>query len=198
MVLSLQGCMAVGKTTALSCLRETAPYVNVSFEESSDVIRAIQDRGLDKSEYEDYLEIQRLWIANEVERFGQVRECPCTVMDFGAEEIEFHTINYPKSIGKDWDMKHALNDELASLRRCMPARILFMDASDETLRQRKEHDPNRSRNSFEYYLSCLMPLKRSWFSRMDNVDYLLVDNLSKDEVALRVKQWVDDCIASNC
>ena len=67
MVLSLQGCMAVGKTTALNCLRETASYVNVCFEENSDVIRSIQDRGLDKSEYEDYLEIQRLWIANEVE-----------------------------------------------------------------------------------------------------------------------------------
>lgn len=67
MVLSLQGCMAVGKTTALNCLRETAPYVNVCFEENSDVIWSIQDRGLDKSEYEDYLEIQRLWIANEVE-----------------------------------------------------------------------------------------------------------------------------------
>ena len=47
-------------------------------------------------------------------------------------------------------------------------------------------------------MNCLMPLKRAWFSRMDNVDNLLVDNLSKDEVALRVKQWVDDCIASNC
>lgn len=196
MVLSLQGCMAVSKTMALNCLRETTPYVNVSFEENSDVIRSIQDRGLDKNEYEDCLEIQRLWIANEIERFGQMRDCPCTVMDFGAEEIEFHTISFPKSIGKDWDMENTLRGGLASLRRCMPARILFMDASDETLRQRKESDPNRARNSFEYYLNCLMPLKRAWFSRMDNVDYLLVDNLSKHEVALRVKQWVDSCISS--
>lgn len=95
-------------------------------------------------------------------------------------------------------MEHALNDELASLRRCMPARILFMDASDETLRRRKESDPSRSRKSFEYYLNCLMPLRRAWFSKMDNVDYLFVDNMSKQEVPLRVKQWVDDCIASNC
>ena len=43
-----------------------------------------------------------------------------------------------------------------------------------------------------------MPLKRAWFSKMDNVDYLFVDNMSKQEVSLRVKQWVDDCIASNC
>lgn len=147
--------MVVGKTTALNHLWETAPYVNVSYEENSEVVRSIMDRKLDKSRYEDYLVTQSLWIVNEVKRYGKVRDCPCTVMDFGAEEIEFHTINYPKSIGKDWDVEHALNDELAGLRRCMPARILFMDASDETLRRRKESDPNRARNTFEYYLNCL-------------------------------------------
>lgn len=80
----------------------------------------------------------------------------------------------------------------------MPARILFLDASGATLRQRKQGDSPRARNCFEYYLKHLMPLKRAWFSRMDNVDYLFVDNMSKQEVALRVKQWVDDCIVSNC
>jgi ribonucleotide reductase beta subunit family protein with ferritin-like domain len=29
-------------------------------------------------------------------------------MDFGAEEIEFYTINYPKIIGVDWDIEKAL------------------------------------------------------------------------------------------
>lgn len=28
----------------------------------------------------------------------------CTMMDFGAEEIEFYTLNYPKTIGADWDV----------------------------------------------------------------------------------------------
>lgn len=43
MVLSLQGCMAVGKTTALNYLRENAPYVNVSNEENSEVVHAFLD-----------------------------------------------------------------------------------------------------------------------------------------------------------
>lgn len=50
-------------------------------------------------------------------------------MDFGAEEIEFHTINYPKAIGKDWDIEEALKDELTSISKCVLARILFLDAS---------------------------------------------------------------------
>ena len=196
MVLSLQGCMAAGKTTALNYLRENAPYVNVSYEENSEVVKAIRNRILEKNKYEDYLEIQGLWLDNEVRRFERVEHLPCTVMDFGVEEIEFHTINYPKAIGKDWDIENALKDELIGVRKCMPARILFLDASDDTLRQRKQSDPNRARSSFEYYLKHLMPLKRTWFSKMSNIDYLLVDNMPRQEVAMRVKQWVDLCIAS--
>ena len=188
--------MAAGKTTALNYLRENAPYVNVSYEENSEVVKAIRNRILEKNKYEDYLEIQRLWLDNEVRRFERVEHLPCTVMDFGVKEIEFHTINYPKAIGKDWDIENALKDELIGVRKCMPARILFLDASDDTLRQRKQSDPNRARSSFEYYLKHLMPLKRTWFSKMSNVDYLLVDNMPRQEVAMRVKQWVDLCIAS--
>lgn len=196
MVLSLQGCMAAGKTTALKYLRENAPYVNVSYEENSEVVQAIRNRILEKNKYEDHLESQRLWLDNDVRRFERVEDLPCTVMDFGVEEIEFHTINYPKAIGKDWDIENALKDELIGVRKCMPARILFLDASDDTLRQRKQSDPNRARSSFEYYLKHLMPLKRTWFSKMSNVDYLLVDNMPRQEVAMRVKQWVNLCIAS--
>ena len=196
MVLSLQGCMAAGKTTALKYLRENAPYVNVSYEENSEVVQAIRNRILEKNKYEDHLESQRLWLDNDVRRFERVEDLPCTVMDFGVEEIEFHTINYPKAIGKDWDIENALKDELIGVRKCMPARILFLDASDDTLRQRKQSDPNRARSSFEYYLKHLMPLKRTWFSKMSNIDYLLVDNMPRQEVAMRIKQWVDLCIAS--
>lgn len=196
MVLSLQGCMAAGKTTALKYLRENAPYVNVSYEENSEVVKAIRNRILEKNKYEDHLESQRLWLDNDVRRFERVEDLPCTVMDFGVEEIEFHTINYPKAIGKDWDIENALKDELIGVRKCMPARILFLDASDDTLRQRKQSDPNRARSSFEYYLKHLMPLKRTWFSKMSNVDYLLVNNMPRQEVAMRVKQWVNLCIAS--
>ena len=196
MVLSLQGCMAAGKTTALKYLRENAPYVNVSYEENSEVVQAIRNRILEKNKYEDHLESQRLWLDKDVRRFERVEDLPCTVMDFGVEEIEFHTINYPKAIGKDWDIENALKDELIGVRKCMPARILFLDASDDTLRQRKQSDPNRARSSFEYYLKHLMPLKRTWFSKMSNVDYLLVNNMPRQEVAMRVKQWVNLCIAS--
>ena len=197
MILSLQGCMAVGKTTAAGYLKEHAPYVHISYEDNADVIQTVRRRGLDKNKYEDYLEIQRLFLQNEIERYKKALPFSCTVMDFGAEEIEFYTLNYPKTIGQDWDVEHALRDELARVRACMPERILFLDASAETLRSRKAGDATRTREFFEYHLTHLMPFKRAWFLGKENTDCLPVDCLSPDEVGARVKKWVDSCIRNH-
>lgn len=194
MILSLQGCMAVGKTTAVNYLREHAPYVNISYENNADIVREIKQRQLDKNKYEDYLEIQKLWLNQEVVRHHKAKAHMCSIMDFGAEEIEFYTLNYPKSIGQDWEIENALQDELEAVRKCMPTRILFLDASDETLQRHKEMDTTRSRKFFDHYLQHLLPLKRAWFLGRDNVDVLKVDNLSADEVGKKVKEWVDLCI----
>lgn len=128
MILSLQGCMAVGKTTAVRYLQEHAPEIHISYEDNSDVIAQIKARNLDKNKYEDYLKIQRLWLRKEVQRWEKARQYPCTVMDFGAEEIAFYTLNYPKTIGMDWDVADALKPELDAVKACMPDRILFLNA----------------------------------------------------------------------
>ena len=47
MILSLQGCMAVGKTTAVRYLQEHAPDIHISYEDNSDVIAEIKQRNLD-------------------------------------------------------------------------------------------------------------------------------------------------------
>lgn len=194
MVLSLQGCMAVGKTTAVNYLREHAPYLHISYESTAPVIKQVMERKLDKTKYEDYLEIQRLWLNHEVVRYQKALEFPCTLMDFGAEEIEFYTLNYPKSIGQDWEIENALKEDLERVRNCMPERILFLKALPETLRRRKEGDRSRSRTFFEHHLEALMPLKEAWFSGKDNVDYLIVDELSPEEMAVRIWAWADSCI----
>ena len=194
MILSLQGCMAVGKTTAINYLKEHAEYVHISYEENSSVVAEIKSRGLDKSKYEDYLEIQRLWLKNEVERYKKAKVHDCAIMDFGIEEIIFHTLYYPITIGMDWDVEGGLKEELDIARSYMPDRILFLDASNDVLRQRKASDPTRTRSSFDNYLSKFMPLKREWFSSLDNVDYINVNDMSKEEVAIKVKEWVDSCI----
>lgn len=194
MILSLQGCMAVGKTTAIRYLQENAPYINISYEINTDIIAEINQRRLDKNKYEDYLEIQKLWINKEVLRYNNVKNFSCSIMDFGAEEIEFYTLNYPKTIGQSWEIENALKKELEQIKKCLPTRILFLDASNEVLLEHKENDNTRSRNFFKHHLKYLLPLKRKWFIGKENVDVLNVDNLNIDEVGKKVKEWVDFCI----
>ena len=100
MVLSLQGCMAVGKTTALNYLRENAPYVNVSYEENSEVVQAIRNRKLDNNKYEDYLEIQRLWLDNEVRRFERVEDLPHCNGLRGGGESNFIPLTIPRPLAR--------------------------------------------------------------------------------------------------
>lgn len=188
--------MAVGKTTAVRYIQENAPYIHISYEINTDVVDEVKRRNLDKNKFEDYIEIQRLWLNKEIVRWNKAVKYPCSIMDFGAEEIEFYTLNYPKTIGADWDVENALKKELEDVRKCMPTRILFLDASEATLRAHKENDPTRTRNFFEHHLNNLLPLKREWFYNKDNVDILMVDGLDKEQVGQKVKEWCDKCIAS--
>ena len=193
-VLSLQGCMATGKTTAVQYLQIQEPRISVSFESNRHVIEEEKRRKLDKNQYEDYLEIQKLWLKNEIARYEEAITHPVSIMDFGAEEIEFYTLNYPKSMGKNWEIASALKSELEAVRACMPARILFLDASEETLRAHKEADSTRSREFFEYYLKHLMPLKKAWFRERKDTDWFCVDGLTAEEVGEQVKKWVSQMV----
>lgn len=190
LTLSLQGSMAVGKTTALRQLEKIAPQIHVSYESVDDVVAEVKRQKLQKNRQIDYLAIQKLWINQEVKRWQSVQDFPVSIMDFGAEEIEFYTLNYPLTIAKDWDIEAALHDELVSLRQCLPQRILYLDADDQTLRRRKDNDQTRSREFFDYYLEQLLPLKRNWFLKRTNVDWLDVTQLSQQEVAQAVAKWV--------
>ena len=194
MILSLQGCMAVGKTTAARYLAQHCPQVHVCFEDNAAVIAEVKQRGLDKNSYADYLEIQRLFLQNELRRGQEAQKYPHAVMDFGAEEIEFYTLNYPKSRGLDWDVeaiRQALAPEFAAVQACMPEHILFLDASEAALRARKAGDTTRDRGFFEHYLTHLLPLKREWFRKKQNVAFLSTDSLTAQQAGEKVKQWCE-------
>jgi len=190
LILSIQGCMASGKTSALHYIAGHLPDVTVFYEDNREVIEQTAREGLIKTQPEDYLKIQRLWIAHEMERYRSAGQHRCSVLDFGPEEIEFYTLNYPQTVGADWDVENSLHRELADLRQCRSDRILFLDADKATLLSRKNGDANRSRLFFEHYTESLMPLKKKWFSGKDNVDILQTDDLSKEQVGQYAVNWI--------
>ena len=200
MILSLQGCMAVGKTTVARYLEQHCQQVQVCFEDNAAVLAEIKRRGLNKNCYADYLEIQRLFLRNELRRGQKPKKYPHVVMDFGAEEIEFYTLNYPKSRGLEWEIeaiRQALAPELAAVQACMPEHILFLDASDETLRTRKEGDTARTRGFFEHYRNHLLPLKREWFRNREDTTFLQTDGLTAEQEGAAVLRWCTQWIGMN-
>ena len=190
MVLALQGGMAVGKTTAARYVAAHDPAVAVFFEDNSPALSNLQGRGLDKHRFADYCEIQRAFIQQEIDRYDRAAACPCALIDLGPQEIEFYTLFYPASIGKDWPVRQALAAELAALRRCRIDRTLFLQASVSVLQQRKEGDTTRDRGFFDHTVQQLLPAKERWFAAQSRVDFLPTDNLTQAETAAAVLTWV--------
>lgn len=190
-VLSLQGGMAVGKTTAAMAVSRLAPRIHVCLEDTGDVVARVKARSLDKRCFRDYVEIQRLWLANEVRRWHEAQRYPLSLMDYGAEEIIFYTLHYPQTIGMDWDVAAALRDSLLEAEACMPRRILLLDAPEETLRRRREADSTRDRGFFEHSLTRLLPLKRPWLMSLGMTDVLDTSGLSPEETTRAVIAWAE-------
>ena len=154
-ILALQGGMAVGKTTVARFLAEQG--VPVFPEDISRPAARCRALGLDKRTREGYSETQRLFIANEIERWQAAARHPLAVLDLGPQEIEFYTLHYPASIGQDWPVAEDLAPELAALRRCRVDRTLFLDASPAVLEARCRADATRDRGFFAHSTRCLLP-----------------------------------------
>ena len=191
MVLSLQGPMAVGKTTACRYAEKHRKDLYVSYEDTAPIIDEVRRRNLKQNEHDDYLEIQRIWIRAMIDRYRQAEKHSLSLMDYGPEEIEFHTIFYPRSIGKNWEIETELKNELKELRACKVSSILFLDATEPELRRRKEGDETRSRESFDRFLGNMLDLKRKWFKGRSDTNIMFTDGMRPEDIGLMVCTWVD-------
>lgn len=167
--------MAVGKTTILKYI-EHKKIIHCCYEDNQHIIKEIKYRNLQKNILEDYLEIQKLWIKNEIIKIDKFLKYKYSLMDFGAEGIEFYTLNYPKTINKSWDIENLLKEDLNNLRAYLPERILFLNADYKTLLNNKNNDKSRNRTFFDYQYHNILPLKKKWFKIKSNVDFVDVDN----------------------
>ena len=103
----------------------------------------------------------------------------------------------PGQIRAAAELRRALAPELAAAQGCMPEHILFLDASDETLRTRKEGDTARTRGFFEHYRNQLLPLKREWFRNREDTTFLQTDGLTAEQEGEAVLRWCTQWIGMN-
>jgi len=191
LVLSLQGGMACGKTTAGRCAASRASWLSFFPEDNREAARLVREHGWDKRRFEDYIQIQRVYISRELERIGKARSLPCALLDYGPEELLFYTLHYPAAIGESWPVEEALEPELSGLRRNMPDYILFLQASPEVLQARREADGSRDRGFFDFSTEKLLPAKEKWLASMPNVSFLPTDRLSPEETGQAVLEWAE-------
>lgn len=187
-IVSLQGGMACGKTTLARKINEQNNDIVVSYEDVSSLIKIIKSENLDKRKLEEYIKIQKLFINYELERYKKLKIHNKVIIDLGLEEIEFYTLNYPKSIGMDWNIEKMMKNELNELRKHQNTLNIFLDCDEDVLKKRKDNDLFRTRNFFDFYISSMHSLKRKWFKNRENTIFIDTTKLSSDDVYYKVME----------
>ena len=188
-ILTIQGGMAVGKTTALQALVRDFPACHFNHESLVPIVAKRNTLGLDITKLDDFVENQRLFIQAECERYDALPSGE-VVLDRGPEDVEFYTLMFPRSLNEQWSIEDKLKAELRALRARRSDRILFLRASADVLRKRQESDTSRRRGSFHHYINRLYPLEEAWFSSLPYTDIMSVDGLSPDEMKQVISNWI--------
>lgn len=189
-ILTIQGGMAVGKTTVAQRLSLEHPQINFVYEKQTHFAKRRELLRLDIRKRADFVENQRIFIQAECSRYDSLPE-GVSILDRGPEDIEFYTLMFPRSIGEDWDMELLLHDELKELRCRRSNRILFLSAKPETLRSRRDLDSARRRGSFEHYIRNLYPIEQGWFEGLGYTEVVDVDNHSQSDLQCLVTRWIE-------
>jgi hypothetical protein len=193
-ILSLQGSMAAGKTSAARYVEKNLPDVFVSYENPAPLLNEIKTRKLDKYTNEGFIEIQRLFINDVLKQWEDIKEYPLVLLDLGPEEVEFYTLYFPRAIGADWDVEAQLSNELSALRCCKTDGILFLDASHNTLYRNKVGDTTRKRGSFDFYIEHMLKPKKKWLASKEGTQFVNIDFLSPIQVGSLVIEWINSFI----
>ncbi|MBP1994383.1 AAA family ATPase [Paenibacillus eucommiae] len=171
--------MASGKTTLAKRLENKLKAVTFSFENPIPMIEKRKKLNLDMNKEKDFIINQRMFIETEIERFQSLPEGK-VIFDRGPEDIEFFTLYFPLSIGQNWDVKGQLKKELQELGDCRSDFIVYLDASENTLLNRKQNDHSRKRGSFEKFIQ-MYPYEKEWYNQF-NTTFIDVDHKTPEEL----------------
>lgn len=154
--------------------------MHVYYENPYPIVQKRKELGLDIRTEDGFVENQRLFIQAEIERFRHFPDGHI-ILDRGPEDLEFYTLHYPQVHGHDWDIEFRLKAELEALRRCRSDLILYLRAPDYLLRERRDADQTRTRQSFEQH-QPLWALEKNWYKQFP---VYLIDTTAKTPEQVR-------------
>jgi deoxyadenosine/deoxycytidine kinase len=190
-ILTIQGGMAVGKTTVLKSIEKHFPSYIFRYENPFPIVTKRNSLHLDITKLKDFIVNQKLFIQAECKLYDSFPLDRHIILDRGSEDLEFYTIMFPHSLGKKWPIEEKMISELNMLRTYRSNRILFLQASADTLRKRKKLDTSRKRSSFEHYINNIFPLEKTWFSSLPHTDIVNIDEYSQEEMKSLVFNWIN-------
>lgn len=186
-VISLQGPMVSGKTTLAKRLERCG--LSVIYENPDPIVEKRKQLKLDMNSKEGFIINQKMFMEAKIKEFQNVKNS-VVIFDRGTEDIEFSTLFYPMTIGKEWDIETELKDELYKLRECRSDAIFYLDVTKKNVYDRKNSDRTRNRSTFEEQFK-LIETEKEWYKQFP-VTYVDTNRLTMDELEAYFMRWLKE------
>jgi len=190
-VISVQGCHAVGKSTLINQIKLARPDISCWSEGLRELDARKANTHLRMDVEEEFYQIQRWYVEHVVRRFRSFPPHSIVMLDRGPEEIEFYLFHYLRIHRRNWDIEAHFSQDLARLRRCRSNRVLYLDASLETIIARRESDA-RNRPTMDVWLRDWQPYVEAYFKSMPKTVVLNTDQMTAQEVFAWTVKWIDE------
>lgn len=191
-VISLEGSHGVGKSTLIDSLKESYPNAIFYDEQGIKTLQRMKAESLLNMNIEsEYYQIQKWYIDYELKRFKSFNKNDFAFIVRGPELKEFFYFNYPKTIGQDWEIEKNFGNQLAQYRtHCQSNRILFLDASVESLKQRILESGRPRKNIEEWFRDWYTPYS-VYFKAHPKSFVVDTEKLKKEETFDICVNWID-------
>lgn len=191
-LVSISGCKAVGKTTLVRGLQSTIPNLvtREGFRRT--------ELGYDVTTEQGFYANERWYFEREIREYQAFKRSGHPVVLLrGPEELLFYAMAYPALIGKPWDVRVHLADEVHRLRACRSDRILYLDARYETIWARKTADATKPRYNMQRWMDDWEPRISTYTKRLPQTVVLDTTQMTKEEVLAWTLHWLGSLEASS-
>lgn len=189
-VISIEGCHSVGKSSLINRMKAICPHYFYSSGDGEYLRTKEEKSGLQMKIEHEFYEIQSYYIEYEVQRFSRFLQDKIVISDRCPEMKEFYTFHYPKIHKYNWDVEGQFGKQLLRLRACRSNRILYLDASERTIRDRQTRD-SKPRPTFEGWLRDWQPYTGAFFKSLPQTKVLNTEEMTIDDVLNWTISWID-------
>ena len=191
-IFTLSGSKAVGKTTLINGLGDKMKnlIIREGFRQTK--------LGYNLNIREEYFENEKWYFAREIREYKKFKKSDSPVLLLrGAEDLEFYALHYPRIKGRQWRVEQHMVHELEELRKCKSDYILYLDADQNTIRQRKENDLTKPRVNMKDWQENWQPFIERHMKQLSCTTVLNTDTMTAEDVLEWTIQWMEEKIHIN-